>query len=77
MSGVYTSISRSAADNVYVIGNAIVIEIADTDISVYDAMGRMVCRNAINHVRTEIRVNGPGVYIVKVGNATKRVMVNY
>ena len=79
LSGVYTSISKSAADNlaVYAIGNAIVIEVADTDISVYDAMGRMVCRNAINHVRTEIRVNGPGVYIVKVGNATKRVMVNY
>ena len=44
--------------------------------SVYDAMGRLVGRDAINRVRTEIRVKVAGIYIVKVGNVVKRVMVN-
>ena len=44
--------------------------------SVYDAMGRMVCRDAINRVPTKIRVNTAGIYIVKVGNVAKRVMIN-
>lgn len=33
-------------------------------------------RDAINLVRTEISVNGAGVYIVKTGGVVKRVMVN-
>ena len=45
-------------------------------IRVYNAMGALVGRDAINRIRTEIPVNGTGVYVVKVGNVTKRVMVN-
>ena len=66
--------------NIYTRNNVIVIENAAEEISVYDAMGRLICRDAINRVRmekrTEIRITAPGIYIVKVGVAAKRVMVN-
>ena len=45
-------------------------------IHVFNTMGALVGRNAINRVRTEIPINGTGVYLVKVGNVAKRVMVN-
>ena len=73
-----TSVSESAANNlmVYAHGNTIIVENAAEEISVYDAMGRLIGRDAINRVRTEIRVNTAGLYFVKVGNVAKRVMVN-
>ncbi|MBR2195003.1 MAG: leucine-rich repeat domain-containing protein [Salinivirgaceae bacterium] len=73
-----TSVSESAANNlmVYAHGNTIIVENAAEEISVYDAMGRLIGRDAINRVRTEIRVNTAGLYIVKVGNVAKRVIVN-
>ena len=80
------AVSESAADNlqVYAHGNTIVVENAADDIYVYDAMGALVCRDAARHVstatglgaRAEIRINTAGIYIVKVGNVAKRVMVN-
>ena len=81
-----TAIAESAANavNIYAYGNIIVVENAQDEISVYDAMGRIVGRDVARNVstvaesgiRAEIRVNTAGVYIVKVGNAAKRVMVN-
>ncbi len=81
-----TPVTETAANaaNIYAYGNTIVVENATDEISVYDAMGRLVCRNAARHVstvaesgiRAEIRVSGTGVYIVKVGAEAKRVMVN-
>ena len=81
-----TAVTETAANaaNIYAYGNTIVVENATDEISVYDAMGRLVCRDAARHVstvaesgiRAEIRVNGTGVYIVKVGAEAKRVMVN-
>lgn len=77
-----TPVTESAANavNIYAHGNTIVIENATDEISVYDAMGRLVSRAgrdvARNVFATEIRVNGAGVYIVKVGTVVKRVMVN-
>lgn len=80
------AVAESAADKlqVYAHGNTIVVENATDEISVYDAMGRLVCRDVARHVstvaesgiRAELQVNGAGVYIVKVGNVAKRVMVN-
>lgn len=72
------AVSESAANsiNIYTHGNTIIIENATEEIRVYDAMGRMIGRDAINRVRAEIPVNGTGVYVVKVGNVAKRVMVN-
>jgi hypothetical protein len=73
-----TAVTETAASNVniYAHGRTIVVENAQNEISVYDAMGRIVGRDAIHRVRAEIRVNTAGVYIVKVGNVAKRVMVN-
>ena len=73
-----TAISESSASNlmVHAHGNTIIAENADAEIFVYDAMGRLVGRDAINRVRAELQVNTAGVYIVKVGYVTKRVMVN-
>ncbi|MBR2196369.1 MAG: leucine-rich repeat protein [Salinivirgaceae bacterium] len=73
-----TAVAESAANaiNIYAHGNTIIVENATEEIRVYDAMGKLICRDAINRVRTEINVNGAGLYIVKVGNVAKRVMVN-
>ena len=81
-----TAVTETAAGNVniYALGRTIVVENAQNEISVYDAMGRIVCRDVARNistdaksgVRAEIRVNTAGVYIVKVGNAAKRVVVN-
>ncbi len=72
-----TAIDEDAANavNIYAYQNVIVVENADAEIYVYDAMGRLVERNIGNNSRTEIRMNNAGVYIVKVGNTAKRVMV--
>ena len=62
------------AVNIYAYGHNIVVENAAEEIRVYDAMGRLVYRDAARHVST-ITVNGTGVYIVKVGDVVKRVVV--
>ena len=73
-----TAVSESAATavNIYAHHNIIVVENATEEIRVYDAMGRIICRNAKQRIRAEINVNAPGVYIVKTGNDVKRVVVN-
>ena len=72
-----TTVSESAVNaiNIYAHGNTIIVENATDEIRVYNAMGALICRDAIHRVRTEINVNGAGVYLVKVGNVAKRVMV--
>ncbi len=74
----HTPVAETAANavNIYAYGNTIVVENATDEISVYDAMGRLVGRDAIHRVRAEIPVNTAGLYIVKVGTVAKRVMVN-
>ena len=72
-----TAVSEVASTlNIYAHGNIIVIENATNEISVYNAMGILICRDAIHRVRAEINVSAPGIYIVKVGGTAKRVMVN-
>ncbi len=73
-----TAVAESAANaiNIYAHHSTIVVENATEEIRVYDAMGRMIGRDAINRVRTEISVKGTGIYVVKVGNVAKRVMIN-
>ena len=73
-----TPVTEFAANavSIYAYGKNIVVENAAKEISVYDAMGKLICRDAINRVRTEIPVNTTGVYIVKVGNIAKRVVIN-
>ena len=73
-----TPVAETAANavNIYAHGNTIVVENATDEISVYDAMGHLVGRDAIHRVRAELQVNTAGLYIVKVGTVAKRVMVN-
>ncbi|MBR2194233.1 MAG: leucine-rich repeat domain-containing protein [Salinivirgaceae bacterium] len=73
-----TAVSEPTANkmSVYAHNNIIIVENATKEIRVYDAMGRIIGRDAINRVRTEIRVNTTGIYVVKVGNVAKRVMIS-
>ncbi len=75
--GPHTAVAKSSTDaiNIYAYGKTIVVENATDEIRVYDTMGNLICRDAFNRVRTEIRVDGIGVYIVKIGNVAKRVLV--
>ncbi len=72
-----TAVSESTemAVSIYAHGNTIVVENANAEIRVYDAMGRMVAETPHSDVFTEIRVDGTGVYIVKTGSTVKRVLV--
>ena len=72
-----TAVPDEAANavSIYAYNNIIVVENAAEDIRVYDAMGKLICRDVACRVHAEINVNAPGVYIVKTGNVTKRVMV--
>jgi|GEM_PF-620999 len=74
-----TAVSETAASNVniYAHHNTIVVENAQDEIRVYDAMGNLICRDAIHRVRMEINVNAPGVYIVKTGSVVKRIVINF
>ncbi len=66
----------AVAISIYAHHNIIVVENADSEIRVFNAMGKLVCRDAINRVRAELHVNGTGIYIVKTGYVVKRVMIN-
>lgn len=62
--------------NIWAHGNTIVVENATDEIYVYNAMGRLVEKEAANLASTTtITINRPGLYIVKTGNVAKRVMV--
>ena len=76
----HTAVSESAANaiNIYAHDNTIVVENATDDISVYDAMGRLVDKDDVHIVSTKtttITINTTGIYIVKTGNTVKRVMI--
>ena len=76
-SGVAIGDEAASNRNIYAHHNIIVVENATDEIRVYDSMGRLVCRDATLSARNELKVNTAGVFIVKVGNIAKRVMVNY
>ena len=73
-----TAVADEAAEavNIFAYGNTIVVENADSDIFVYTAMGRLIERVAAEAGRTEIKIDGAGIYVVKTGNTAKRVMIN-
>jgi len=73
--GSATAVGEQAAQtNIYTVGNTIVVENATEAIFVYDAMGKLISKNVAGRVGA-ITINNAGVYIVKVGNVAKRVMV--
>ncbi|MBP5721979.1 MAG: leucine-rich repeat domain-containing protein [Bacteroidales bacterium] len=61
--------------NIYTYGKTIIVENATDEIRVYDIMGQLICRDATPCVRAVLRMYGVGVYIVKVGNLAKKVIV--
>lgn len=71
-----TAIVESAADavSIYAHHNTIVVENANSEIRVFDAMGRLVA--TANKADAEIRINSTGIFVVKVGDVVKRVMLN-
>ncbi len=75
--GAVTAIGNESATQptIYAVGNTIVVENATDEIRVYDAMGKLICRDVACRVRAELRVNAAGVYIVKTGNVVMRVVV--
>ncbi len=69
---------EAAAVNIYAYQNVIVVESADAlegEISIFDVNGRMVAKELAAGSRTEIMMQQQGIYIVKVNNTAKRVMV--
>ena len=73
--GVAIAESVANAVTIYAHHNIIVVENATDEIHVYDAMGRLICKKVVRNASTEIRVNIAGIYIVKTGNTTKRVVI--
>ena len=75
---VNTDVADEAVEvvNIFAYGNTIVVENAVSDIFVYNAMGRLIERVAAEAGRTEIKIDGAGIYVVKTGNTAKRVMIN-
>ena len=75
---VNTDVADEAAEavNIFAYGNTIVVENAVSDIFVYNAMGRLIERVAAEAGRTEIKIDGAGIHVVKTGNTAKRVMIN-
>ena len=65
---------ESGALKIYSQGNTIVVENATDEIRVYNTMGHIVGRDIARNV-SAISVNIPGIYIVKVGNSTIKVMI--
>lgn len=61
--------------NIYASNNAIVVDNANADVFVYDVMGKLVAKDMSNDQRVEMHIQRAGVYIVKAGNATQRVVV--
>lgn len=73
-----TAVAEYAANaiNIYAYDNTIVVENATEEIFVYDAMGKLICRDAAR-VSAEFRVASAGVYIVKTGSVVKRIVINF
>ena len=68
--------NQSVTDiHISVINRTIIVENASDEIFVYDAMGRLVGRDAM-HCFSTINVKYSGVYVVKVGPVMKKVFVD-
>ena len=74
-----TAIDETAAEiSIYAYNSTIVVEAADAiegEIAVFDVNGRMVVKTLAAGSRTEIQMQREGLYIVRVGNQAKRVVI--
>ena len=74
-----TQIDEASAEiSIYAYNSTIVVEAADAitgEIEVFDVNGRMVVKTLAAGSRTEIQMQRQGLYIVRVGNQAKRIVV--
>ncbi|MBR2200141.1 MAG: T9SS type A sorting domain-containing protein [Bacteroidales bacterium] len=56
-------------------GNTIVVENGGREIQIVDISGRAIKTIKTNNQRTEIPMQQPGIYIVKSGLATQKVII--
>ncbi|MBR5433428.1 MAG: leucine-rich repeat protein [Bacteroidales bacterium] len=61
--------------NIYTQKRTIVVENATKKIFVYDAIGRLIARRDARQFVSTINIKESGVYIVKIGNLTKKIFV--
>lgn len=70
---IKTADSEKMPTNVYVHNHNIVINNAEDPIAVYNITGSIIAKS--NEVNTQIAVTGTGIYIVKIGAKTTKIMV--
>lgn len=61
--------------NIYATQGLVVVDNANANVFVYDITGKLVAKNVSNDQRVEMPIQRAGVYIVKVGNVSQRVVV--
>ncbi|MCQ2052266.1 MAG: leucine-rich repeat protein, partial [Bacteroidaceae bacterium] len=72
------AISSNAVSNmkIYAHHNVIVVENAEAEISVYDVTGRCIAKRLADGNRIEIAMQREGIYIVRTGGYSQRVVVS-
>jgi len=66
---------EAGAVSVYAYNRTIVVENASSDIAVFDIAGRIVAKRAANSSRIELQLPQSGLYIVKVGLTSQKVVL--
>lgn len=62
--------------SICVVDNTVVVKNAETEISIFDVTGRCVAKRQANSDITEINLPNQGLYIVKTGIVSKKVVLN-
>ena len=70
------AISDAAANiSIYAYNRTIVVENANADIAAFDINGRMVAKRTANNSRIELQLPKSGLFIVKVGSTSRKVVL--
>lgn len=70
------AISDAAANiSIYAYNRTIVVENAYADIAIFDINGRMVAKRTANNSRIELQLPKSGLFIVKVGSTSRKVVL--
>ncbi|MBO4601724.1 MAG: Ig-like domain-containing protein [Salinivirgaceae bacterium] len=70
------AISNAVANiSIYAYNRTVVVENANADIAIFDVNGRMVAKRTANNSRIEMQLPKNGLYIVKVGSTSQKVIL--
>ncbi|MBO7594753.1 MAG: Ig-like domain-containing protein [Salinivirgaceae bacterium] len=70
------AISNAVANiSIYAYNRTVVVENANADIAIFDVNGRMVAKRTANNSRIELQLPKSGLYIVKVGSTSRKVVL--